>query len=146
MSKTGVSIVVYSIYLGSLGLGMALIPNVLFRLFNQPTTQEVWIGILGFLALLLSVKGIYGAILNIVPMMQLDVITRISGRDLHHRPRRGGPRPPHPAHPRRHRLRRRGVDAGDPRRGQAQGAPHHGFISTSLNREMFSVGRRIVMR
>ena len=54
MSKTGVSIVVYSIYLASGGAGMALIPNVLilekvsrnhlygFRTAYTMSSDEVW--------------------------------------------------------------------------------------------------------
>ncbi|MBW8875633.1 MAG: hypothetical protein JF614_11780 [Acidobacteria bacterium] len=77
MSKTGVSIVAYSIYLGSGGLGMALIPNVLLGLLGLPPTPEPWIRLFGFLALVLAAKGINGALLNLVPVMQFDVYTRI---------------------------------------------------------------------
>ncbi len=76
MSKTGVSIVAYSIYLGCGGVGMSLIPNVLLGLLGLPPTHEVWVRLFGFLALVLAVKGINGALLNLVPVMQLDVITR----------------------------------------------------------------------
>ena len=77
MSKTGVSIIAYSIYLGSGGVGMALIPNVLLGLLGLPPTHEVWVRLFGFLALVLAAKGINGALLNLVPVMQFDVYTRI---------------------------------------------------------------------
>ncbi len=76
LSKTGFSIVVYSIYLGLSGLGMALIPNVLLGVFRLPPTHEVWVRLFGFLALVLAVKGINGALLDLISVMQLDVITR----------------------------------------------------------------------
>ena len=76
MSKTGISIVAYSIYLGCGGLGMALIPNVMLGLLGLPPTQEVWVRLFGFLALVLAAKGINGALLNLVPVMQFDVYTR----------------------------------------------------------------------
>jgi hypothetical protein len=76
LSKTQVSIIVYSIYLTCLGLSMALIPNVLFGLLGLPPTSEVWVRLFGFLALLLTVKGMNGALTNNVGAMQLDVFTR----------------------------------------------------------------------
>lgn len=76
MSKTGISIFAYSIYLGSAGVAMALIPNMLIRMLGLPETQEVWVRLFGFLAFVLGVKGIHGAITNNVPAMQLDVVTR----------------------------------------------------------------------
>jgi hypothetical protein len=76
LSKTSISIIVYSIYLGTGGLGMALIPNTMLGLLGVPPTQEVWIRLFGFLALVLAVKGINGALLGLIPVMQLDVYTR----------------------------------------------------------------------
>jgi hypothetical protein len=77
MSKTSISIIAYSIYLGCGGLGMALIPNVMLGFFRLPPTTEVWIRLFGFLALVLAAKGINGALLNLVPVMQFDVYTRL---------------------------------------------------------------------
>jgi len=77
LSKTGVSIVFYSIYLGTAGLGMALVPNVLLGLLGVPPTHEVWVRLFGFLAFVLGMKGMNGALLDLVPVMQFDVITRV---------------------------------------------------------------------
>jgi lysylphosphatidylglycerol synthetase-like protein (DUF2156 family) len=76
MSRTAFSITVYSIYLATSGLCMALIPNVLLGLLDVPRTSEVWVRLFGFLALVLGVKGLQGARLELIPVMQLDVITR----------------------------------------------------------------------
>ena len=76
MSKTSISILVYSIYLGTGGAGMAFIPNVMLPLLGVPPTNEVWIRLFGFLALVLGAKGINGALLNLTPVMQFDIYTR----------------------------------------------------------------------
>jgi hypothetical protein len=76
MSKTSVSIIVYSTYLGSAGAGAAFIPNTLLPILGLPTTNEVWVRLFGALALLLAAKGFNGALLNLLPSMQFDVYTR----------------------------------------------------------------------
>ena len=76
MSKTAISITAYCIYLGTAGVGMALIPNVLLGLVGHPLTDQVWPRLFGSLSIILSVKGIHGARTEDVSGMQLDVITR----------------------------------------------------------------------
>ncbi len=76
MSKTAISIMVYSIYLGTAGICMALIPNVLLHLLGHPTTNEVWVRLFGILAAVLGVKGIHGARNELLSTMQVDVVTR----------------------------------------------------------------------
>jgi hypothetical protein len=76
MSKAGVSMTVYAIYLGSSGLGLALIPNVLLHVLGVPPTHEGWIRIFGSLAVVLAAKGYNAARLNLVPSLQFDVYTR----------------------------------------------------------------------
>jgi hypothetical protein len=77
MRKTILSIVVYSIYLGTGGLGMAFIPNVMLHLLGLPPTNEVWVRLFGFLAIVLGAKGLNGAHLKLLPVMQFDVYTRV---------------------------------------------------------------------
>ena len=48
MSRAAVSIYVYSIYLFVQGLLLMVIPNVALNLFGLPTTQEVWVRVLGW--------------------------------------------------------------------------------------------------
>lgn len=76
MSRPGVSLIVYSIYLGSSGAALALVPNLVFPLLGLQGADQVWPRVFGFLALVLAVKGSYGAILNNMGSMQLDTITR----------------------------------------------------------------------
>lgn len=76
MSKAGVSITAYCIYLGSGGVVLAFKPNVLNHVLGLPPTKEVWIRLFGALAVVLAAKGFYAARLNLVPTFQFDVYTR----------------------------------------------------------------------
>ena len=51
MSNTARSIYVYGVYLVILGLTLLVIPNVPLPLFGLPTTNEVWIRIVGIVDL-----------------------------------------------------------------------------------------------
>ena len=75
MSKTGISVTVYGVYLGIMGIGLSFLPNTVLPIFRIDTTNEVWVKLFGFFALILAVKGIYGAILDLVPLMQLACIS-----------------------------------------------------------------------
>ncbi len=57
MSRASISILVFGIYLTLLGIILVTVPNLLLGLFGLPTTQEVWIRVVGMLLVLLS--GIY---------------------------------------------------------------------------------------
>lgn len=76
MSKSSVSIIVYSTYLGTAGLGMALAPNFMLRTLGLPETDEPWIRLFGALAVVLGAKGYNGALLNLIPVMRFDIYTR----------------------------------------------------------------------
>lgn len=76
MSKAGVSLTVYSVYLGASGVGLALIPNTLLHVLGIPPTREGWVRLFGSLAAVLAAKGFYAARLNLVPSLQFDVYTR----------------------------------------------------------------------
>lgn len=54
MSKAGRTIQVWSFYLFGLGLILLFAPNFLLGLFGFPTTDDVWIRIVGVLALVLA--------------------------------------------------------------------------------------------
>lgn len=47
MSKTALSIRIYSYYLFLMGIGMIFIPNILLSIFGFPETTEIWIRVLG---------------------------------------------------------------------------------------------------
>jgi hypothetical protein len=54
MSKSAMSVFVFSIYLFVLGTVLIVIPNVLLSLFGLPETSEVWIRVVGMLVLILA--------------------------------------------------------------------------------------------
>ena len=54
MSRSGLSVFVFAIYLLVLGVVLIVIPNVLLRFFSMPETDEVWIRVVGMLVLILG--------------------------------------------------------------------------------------------
>ncbi len=54
MSKSAKSVLVFSIYLFVLGLILIIIPNILLSVFGLPKTNEIWIRVVGVLALFLG--------------------------------------------------------------------------------------------
>ncbi len=55
MSNSVRSITVFGIYLVLSGLSFILIPNIILPLFGLPTTSEVWVRVVGLLALILGI-------------------------------------------------------------------------------------------
>ncbi|HTP02150.1 MAG TPA: hypothetical protein VMJ64_12320 [Anaerolineales bacterium] len=60
MSKPGLSILVFGIYLAAAGLCFIFIPNVVLPIFGFATTTEVWIRLAGLLTLILGFYFLYG--------------------------------------------------------------------------------------
>lgn len=54
MSKSAKSVFVFAIYLVLLGTTLLVMPNVLLSLFGLPSTEEVWIRVVGMLVILLA--------------------------------------------------------------------------------------------
>ena len=54
MSKSARSVFVFSLYLFVLGIILVVIPNNLLDIFSVPRTNEVWIRVVGMLALILG--------------------------------------------------------------------------------------------
>lgn len=54
MSRSAVSVFVFALYLFALGAVLVLAPNLLLSLFGIPPTGEVWIRVVGMLALILG--------------------------------------------------------------------------------------------
>lgn len=54
MSKSAVSVLVFSIYLFALGAVLIVIPNALLSVFGLPETSEAWIRVVGVLVLILG--------------------------------------------------------------------------------------------
>ena len=61
MSRARLSIIVYGAYLATAGVVLALIPNVLMALVGIPDDHGFWVRLVGALALVLGVKGIYNS-------------------------------------------------------------------------------------
>jgi hypothetical protein len=54
MSKSAMSVFVFAIYLMLLGLILLVVPNLLLAIFGIPETGEVWIRVVGMLAVILG--------------------------------------------------------------------------------------------
>ncbi|MDZ4864869.1 MAG: hypothetical protein SGJ01_15680 [Gemmatimonadota bacterium] len=54
MTRPARSMQVFGFYLGLLGLGLTIIPNLLLTLFGFSTTAEPWIRVLGFVVVILA--------------------------------------------------------------------------------------------
>ena len=61
MSKSGLSLFVFGLYLLGLGGTLILAPNLLLEFFGISTTNEVWIRVTGMLVLLLGIYDISAA-------------------------------------------------------------------------------------
>jgi hypothetical protein len=54
MSKAGMSVMVFGVYLVILGAVLVAVPNLLLGVFGLPATGEVWIRVAGMLVLCLA--------------------------------------------------------------------------------------------
>lgn len=54
MSKTSTSLIVFGIYLIGMGLGLVFMPNFALGTLGFAPTNEVWVRVVGALALLLA--------------------------------------------------------------------------------------------
>jgi hypothetical protein len=54
MNKSARTVFVFGVYLALVGIGFMAIPNLLLPLFGFPETGEIWIRMVGFLALVLG--------------------------------------------------------------------------------------------
>lgn len=78
LSKTGWSIFIYSIYLGSSGLMLSFFPSFTLGLLRyHPPPAESWVKVFGFLAFVLASKGMFSAFNDQRNNMQFDVFTRL---------------------------------------------------------------------
>ena len=61
MSRAGRSVLVFGVYLTFLGATLLAVPNLLLGVFRFPATAEVWIRVVGVLALCLAFYYIQAA-------------------------------------------------------------------------------------
>jgi len=76
MSKSALSLFVFSLYLFVLGIILIVIPNVLMSLFKFPETNEVWIRVVGTLVLILGYYYFQASKIEIKKFFQWTVYGR----------------------------------------------------------------------
>lgn len=76
MSTSAKSVFVFGIYVVVLGIGLLVVPNLIFSLFGVPATKEVWIRVAGMLVLLIGYYYIQTARKGLTEFFQLTVYTR----------------------------------------------------------------------
>jgi len=78
MSRAATSIFVYSIYLFAQGVLLLVIPNVALGLFGLPTTQEVWVRILGYSLLVVSGYFLVAARREVTEFFRISIVFRLA--------------------------------------------------------------------
>ena len=76
MSKPAFSIKVFGIYLSILGVGLTLAPNLLLGLFGIPSTNEVWIRVVGVLLFNIGIYYWFAAKANATAVFRASIYTR----------------------------------------------------------------------
>ena len=76
MSNSAKSVFVFAIYLVLLGITLLVMPNALLNLFAYPTTDEVWIRVVGMLLVLLAFYYIQAAQKELTDFFQWTVYAR----------------------------------------------------------------------
>ena len=78
MSKGGLSVFVFGLYLAVLGIVLVVAPNFLLGMFFMPSTTEVWIRVVGVLVLFMAFYYIQTARKEMTEFFKLSVYTRSS--------------------------------------------------------------------
>ncbi len=78
MSKTARSVFTFGIYLLLTGATLVLVPNLLLRTFMLAETHEVWVRVVGTLALLLGFYYVQMSRMESAEFFRLSVYTRAS--------------------------------------------------------------------
>jgi hypothetical protein len=78
MSNAAKSILAYGVYLILLGLALLIAPNVPLPLFGLPTTNEVWIRVVGMSVLFLAIYFIQAARNEWTDLFQMSIYLRAS--------------------------------------------------------------------
>jgi len=77
MNKTSTSLAVFGAYLIGMGAGLVFVPNTLLGMLNMPPTNEIWIHVLGVVALVLAYYYILAARANLRVFASWTVQARI---------------------------------------------------------------------
>ena len=78
MSKPARTVFIFGIYLFAVSLQLLLVPNLLLGLFSLPETHEVWIRVVGLLALLLGYYYVQCARQGLAAFFPLTVYARVA--------------------------------------------------------------------
>lgn len=78
MSAAAKSVFYFAIYLAGLGLILLIVPNTLLTLFQLPTTNEVWIRVVGMLVLFLAYYYWQSAQADLITFFRFTVTTRLT--------------------------------------------------------------------
>lgn len=78
MSKAATSIFAFAVYLLAMGTVLVLVPNTLMQVFGLPDVQDVWVRVVGMLAVLLGGYYLAAARSELTPFMQWTVYARSS--------------------------------------------------------------------
>ena len=76
MSKAALSVWIFSFYLYALGAVLLIVPNLLLGLFGLPSTDEVWIRVVGMLVLILGYYYMTVGRNDLTPMIKATVFGR----------------------------------------------------------------------
>ncbi len=79
MSKAARSVFLFSIYLLVMGAVLTVAPNLLLVMFGLPTTEEVYIRILGMLVFVLGFYYLKAAQSNLTSFIRWTVYGRLAG-------------------------------------------------------------------
>jgi hypothetical protein len=79
MSRAALSLHVFGLYLALVGATLAVAPNALLALFALPATEEVWVRVLGVVALALALYYLLAARHEVVPFFRWTVAGRLGG-------------------------------------------------------------------
>jgi hypothetical protein len=78
MSRSAISVFVFSIYLYLLGLVLVIIPDTLLGIFRFPKTDGLWIRVVGMLVIILGFYYSHAARAEFRPFLAWTVIGRTS--------------------------------------------------------------------
>ena len=76
MQRAAQSIRIFGLYTIVLGIGLMLVPNLLLSLFAIPATSEVWIRVVGLLAVNIGLYYWFGAKTGSRALFSMTVYTR----------------------------------------------------------------------